>query len=612
MSSIRRVLLSLLTIAVLGLAGVSSPRVSASVLQTQDPNLVSACDPVRVGAFFDGCVVLSTAYNVSPRGVTYGSSTGLTIDPGPFGSLFSEFGWVHFMKNGVPVFLDKYVYIRGCTGAEPGIYSSIPPLVPCVSGPPAPPPPVDSCEEEADAKALIAAGGTVHIRSDLIVINGGEGTAKAMRIQNCTFQGPGEDPGPGKTHTYPLGPVEDFKNGHTRQINLNRPPTERTPPSLRKEHGTRPPGTKRGWPLVDLVNETGNWNGKNRSPQDETESTNRCYSCEGHVVNGVRGSVNLFGFSLNEGSPAFTFGVKSFPITNDPFFSLLVSWDNIGDGDWLDISFEGESLWSGFGTDFEEGKHYLILVPSALVRGRDGLLSFVLGSTGESQARVFIGDPATMTYSEDSIIPINLPPSANAGPDRTIEAQGPLGATVALNGSASSDPEGQPLSYLWESDDSIISRTSDLTVSLPVGVHTFRLTVVDDQGSYTSDHVTVSVVDTTPPAIIHAAPSVSSLWPANHRMVPVTVAVTAQDLVDPAPVCKVMWVTSSEASSALGAGPSGTDIDLTGPLSVSLRASRLGRGTGRVYTAGVECTDFSGNRASRSVAVTVPHDQGKR
>ena len=53
------------------------------------------------------------------------------------------------------------------------------------------------------------------------------------------------------------------------------------------------------------------------------------------------------------------------------------------------------------------------------------------------------------------------------------------------------------------------------------------------------------------------------------------------------------------------------DWVITGPLSVSLRAERLGSGTGRVYTIGISCTDTSGNTSSGTTTVTVAHDQGR-
>ena len=53
------------------------------------------------------------------------------------------------------------------------------------------------------------------------------------------------------------------------------------------------------------------------------------------------------------------------------------------------------------------------------------------------------------------------------------------------------------------------------------------------------------------------------------------------------------------------------DWQITDALTVNLRAERSGSGGDRVYTLGVQCPDASGNSAQKTVAVTVPHDQGK-
>lgn len=81
----------------------------------------------------------------------------------------------------------------------------------------------------------------------------------------------------------------------------------------------------------------------------------------------------------------------------------------------------------------------------------------------------------------------NLAPIANAGPDITINDLGP----VTLDGSLSSDPNGDSLSYLWYAlDDIQLSNDSVINPSLVVNeshlgkVLTFLL-VVDD-GSYTA------------------------------------------------------------------------------------------------------------------------------
>src|SRR5262245_21792591 len=71
----------------------------------------------------------------------------------------------------------------------------------------------------------------------------------------------------------------------------------------------------------------------------------------------------------------------------------------------------------------------------------------------------------------------NTPPMANAGPDQTVK----VGQTVTLDGSGSTDADGDPLSYQW----SFVVRPtgSQATLSNSAVVHpTF---VVDRPGTYT-------------------------------------------------------------------------------------------------------------------------------
>ncbi|PYJ98402.1 MAG: hypothetical protein DME23_12155 [Verrucomicrobia bacterium] len=117
--------------------------------------------------------------------------------------------------------------------------------------------------------------------------------------------------------------------------------------------------------------------------------------------------------------------------------------------------------------------------------------------------------------------------------------------------------------------------------------------------------------DIEPPTIIGVVPSVKELWPPNHRLVPVTVAVIATDNCDPAPTAEIIEVTSSEALTGRG-DFAASDWEITGPLSVNLRSERSPIGSGRVYTLTVRCTDAFGNSSVECVRVICPHDQRGR
>jgi hypothetical protein len=110
--------------------------------------------------------------------------------------------------------------------------------------------------------------------------------------------------------------------------------------------------------------------------------------------------------------------------------------------------------------------------------------------------------------------------------------------------------------------------------------------------------------DTTPPQIRGIAATPNVLWQANHRLIPVNLAVNAVDDSDPSPVVRITGVTSNEPLNAVA-----PDWEITGPQSINLRAERSGKGPGRIYTIGVQCEDASGNVSSASVEVRVPHDR---
>ena len=142
--------------------------------------------------------------------------------------------------------------------------------------------------------------------------------------------------------------------------------------------------------------------------------------------------------------------------------------------------------------------------------------------------------------------------------------------------------------------------------SFPLGTTTVNCSASDASGNTASRSFTVTIVDTTAPDIAAVAPSNSLLGPPNHKMAPTTLSVTVHDLVDPAPVCAVTGVLSSESEAHSGSGNTAVDWEFAaGSLEVLLRAERSGGGNGRIYTIRVTCSDASGNSADGFTTVTV-------
>ena len=136
------------------------------------------------------------------------------------------------------------------------------------------------------------------------------------------------------------------------------------------------------------------------------------------------------------------------------------------------------------------------------VNSNDGTLAnFALN--GGASNWVLAGNPVSGLCTTGP----NQPPTANAGPDQSsVECTGTSGASVTLDGSGSSDPDSNPLTYTWREGGTIIAGpttdpTSTATVTLALGSHTIELTVDDNLSGAATDEVVVTVVDTTPPAI---------------------------------------------------------------------------------------------------------------
>jgi hypothetical protein len=209
----------------------------------------------------------------------------------------------------------------------------------------------------------------------------------------------------------------------------------------------------------------------------------------------------------------------------------------------------------------------------------------------------------------------NRPPLANPGPNQTVECAGRSGSVVTLNGSASSDPDGDTLNFLWKDEHgNVVGNAAIVNVTVPLGAHPFPLTVDDEHGSTASASVTITVRDTTPPTLsVLLSPNV--LWPADHKMIPITAGIQMNDVCDANPRDVLLSIVSNEPDNGLGDGDTPNDIQGaalgTDDRSFLLRAERLAKGTGRTYTVTYRATDASGNSRNASAVVTVPLNKGK-
>lgn len=205
------------------------------------------------------------------------------------------------------------------------------------------------------------------------------------------------------------------------------------------------------------------------------------------------------------------------------------------------------------------------------------------------------------------------------------------GEDVAVSGTAT-DPSGvasvsvNGVAVAVAADGSF----STVVAELPVGENAIAVTATDSQGNAVTIRRTVVVLECTdaeaPSAT--AAASVGSLWPPNHRMVPVTISGTAADASGVLDI-QGWTISSSERDDSKGDGRSTGDCDgrdgfaapaafpatvAVGPdgtfsFTVNLRAERQGTGSDRVYTVAFEVRDPHGNATPVAVQVLVPHDR---
>src|SRR6266480_2141425 len=190
-------------------------------------------------------------------------------------------------------------------------------------------------------------------------------------------------------------------------------------------------------------------------------------------------------------------------------------------------------------------------------------------------------------------------------------AQGPTtanegGDNVTLDGTGSSDPDFDPLIYVWTQCGgpavTLVYSPGDILHKMPMFITPwvsadtdvkFKLTVSDFPGSSSSAYVTVKILNWNQlPDVTNAHADVPVLWPPDHKMIQVHI-LGVNDAQNNAAIT-INSVTQDERTNGLGDGDTPVDAVISGD-SVLLRAERSGQGNGRVYKVCFTAADPEGS-----------------
>jgi hypothetical protein len=208
-------------------------------------------------------------------------------------------------------------------------------------------------------------------------------------------------------------------------------------------------------------------------------------------------------------------------------------------------------------------------------------------------------------YASSQLPPaMNHAPVANAGPDQIITVRGCGGAAVTLDGSASSDPDGDQLTYVWTWPGGRAEGQKPV-VEFPMGTTTVMLSVTDGKGGSSTDTVKISVNDIIASALdVSVSPNI--LWPPTGTHVKVTPTITIKDACVSITKVELLSVTSNEPDKLIQHKDRLPDIMVRHDGSILLRAARAGYGSGRVYSITYIATDSENKTTLGTAHVLVP------
>lgn len=178
-----------------------------------------------------------------------------------------------------------------------------------------------------------------------------------------------------------------------------------------------------------------------------------------------------------------------------------------------------------------------------------------------------------------TVVIVNLAPVARpGGPYAGVE-----GSSVSFNGTASTDPEGRPLSYSWSfSDGGTATGPTPSRVFADNGSYTATLTVTDELGSTNTSSATVTIGNLNPIVSLAAAGSIFSGGTYN-----LTGSFSDAGVNDSPWSTLINWggPTSAGTASAQGAVSASQTYLAAGTYAISLKVTDKDGGSGIATTS---------------------------
>jgi hypothetical protein len=324
---------------------------------------------------------------------------------------------------------------------------------------------------------------------------------------------------------------------------------------------------------------------------------------------------------------------------NDPLtFSVFYSPDN--GHVWMPVA---QSL---------EAQEYE--VDTTVLPGGDSALIRVIASDGFHT----VMDDSDETFTVQQNPPVAVIQEPNDGERFRSDQQ------ITFSGNAT-DNEDEILSeesFTWVLNDQGIGTGRKVHATLPAGLHEITLRATDSMGEIGESTITIEVLlfdpfdldedgdgytekqgdcdDNDPevhPGVIEvcdddidndcdeeidesdcnyfpdctdAAPSISKIWPPNHKMVTIEI-VEVTDFNDDPVTITIDAITQDEPVNDAGDGDTSPDGGGSNTDTAQVRAERSGDGNGRVYKISFTAADNQGGECEGSVQLCVPHDRQK-